>query len=92
MNKINTIIKGTYGKERKYIEVDSLPTIGEEWNYPGYEDAYVKDVTCINDEVVETTSGDPKTEHDFYKVNILYNDDIFIEYVCVPKENKRCEQ
>ena len=85
MNNKRCVIRGTYGKTRDYREMASLPKVGDEWIGAGYEDAKVTEVICVNDEVAETTSGDPKEDHDFYKVIVEYDDDEFTEYVCVER-------
>ena len=82
--KINTVIQGTYGKTRKYELRSLLPKIGDDWGYEfnGWVNAKVKDITCVNDEVASTTDGDPKVDYTFYRIDILMDGDIFEEYVC----------
>lgn len=83
--KIKTVIKDTYGKTREYKEISSLPEIGDDYGFEfqGWVDAKVKDVVCVNDEVAVTSDGDPKREYDFYRIDVLMDNDIFEEYVCV---------
>ena len=76
-------IAGTYGKTRDFKEVAELPKIGEEWNGNGYENAKVAEIININDEIAETTAGDPKAYYDFYKVGVEYSGDMFNEYIAV---------
>jgi hypothetical protein len=81
---MTTIISGTYGKTRNYEEIDHLPEVGSEWTGAGYEGAKVSDVEKINDEVAETTSGDPKARFDFYRITIEMDGDEFKEYIAIP--------
>lgn len=80
--KIKAVIKGTYGKTREYEEIDILPQIGDEWEGC---DCYatVEDVVCVNDEVAETTSGDPKADYTFYRIDIQTYEEIVKAYVFV---------
>lgn len=83
--KIKTVIKDTYGKTREYEEIGSLPEIGDDYGFEfqGWVDAKVKDITCVNDEVAATSDGDPKMDYDFYRIDILMDGDIHEEYVCI---------
>ena len=81
---MKTIISGTYGKTRDFEEMDKLPEIGSEWTGSGYEDARVMAIDEINDEVAETTSGDPKARFNFYRVTVEMDGDEFQEYVAIP--------
>ena len=79
-----TIISGTYGMARDFEEVDKLPEVGSEWTGYGYEGARVMDVEEINEEVAETTSGDPKERYTFYRVSIEMDGEEFHEYIAIP--------
>ena len=81
---MNTVIRGTYGKTRNYAEMDRLPNVGDEWIGRGYEDAKVVAIAEINDEVAETTSGDPTADYTFYRITVAMGDDEFVEYVAIP--------
>ena len=81
---MKTIISGTYGKTRDFEEMDKLPEVGSEWIGRGYEDARVVAIDIINDEVAETTSGDPKARFNFYRVTVEMDGDEFQEYVAIP--------
>ena len=81
---MTTIISGTCGKTRDHEEMDRLPEIGAEWTGPGYEDAKVVEVENVNNDVAETTSGDPKARFDFYRITIEMDGDEFTEYIAIP--------
>jgi hypothetical protein len=81
---MTTIISGTYGRTRDFEEVDKLPEVGSEWTGYGYEGARVMDVEEINEEVAETTSGDPKERYTFYRVSIEMDGEEFHEYIATP--------
>lgn len=80
---MKTIVKGTYGKVREYEEMSKTPEVGDEWIGRGYEDAKVIDIANVNDEVAETTSGDPTADFTFFRVYIQMDGDEFTEYVAV---------
>lgn len=80
---MKTIVKGTYGKVREYEEMSKTPEVGDEWIGRGYEDAKVIDIANVNDEVAETTSGDPTADFTFFRVFIRMDGDEFTEYVAV---------
>ena len=81
---MKTIVKGTYGKVRDYIDMDKLPKIGDEWIGSGYEDAKVYDIANCNDDVAETASGDPKAECNFFRIYVRMDGEEFQEYVAIP--------
>lgn len=88
-----TVIKGTYGKTRKYMEVDTIPQIGDVWRIDGYTDEEMPkiiDIVDMNDTVAETTSGCPTYENDFYKITYRIDGEDFDEYIYIENPTKLC--
>lgn len=92
---MKAVISETYGKVRIYREMSKCPAAGDEWIGDGYEDAKVVAWVCVNDEVAETSSGDPKEEYDFYRITVAMPDVLdgstqeFTEYISVRKQTPK---
>lgn len=71
---VTTTVKGTYGTTRWYRELDKLPKIGERFSVNEEDDARVTQIVNVNDEVAETTSGDPKEKYNFYMIYAMVYD------------------
>lgn len=81
-------IKGTYGKNVDFSVFDKLPQVGDEWICKGYEDAHIFYIRCVNDQIAETTAGNPTYDYDFYDIHIEMDDDTFIEHICIRKDEE----
>lgn len=79
-------IKQTYSIDVNYRLFDKLPQTGDEWTDKGYEGAHIYYIRCVNNEIAETTADNPTLEYDFYDIHIEMDDDLFIEHICIKKE------
>ena len=73
-DKIKVVKKGTYGKTMSFYLVDEYPQKDDEFIAGGYEGAVISNFIYVNDEVAETTSGDPCDIYDFLEVEVTYYD------------------